>query len=566
MNNENNNDNYDVLSLHNNKASTLTCVRPVTAISLPTKVQTEDASNTKSPNNKLVYGGAKYKNPSCPSIQNKSYSIDNDDNENEIEGRNNRNQNQKNDDYYYGQKKNSYEDWGRQNDASKRQGALNDSNISLNNNMPIRVTAATDVTNSNATINSQSSKMDTLLGFTKTILFTTKFECIGQSKSGSDTSIKNIPDSLQIRSKSVTTLNEKGSSNILSQNQINTTVNGKLPSDMRKSESIRDKYNYEINNKSLTKIKNFPIENENKFSQNNEPSYKNNHSITKSKSNNNHQNHFDNSEKNQNFISITESVFIGNIGVIKNERRMCRLNIEYLIDMTNMRPDDLNRQTLGKLPCLCKLQHSRLYLTVELVDTNYKTLFNSYAEVNKYIEKARKSNKKVLIFSKDIFQQHLIAALAQYLMLDYEMNLDNALNIISKRINSPRIYVGKSYFDYLKNFESYLQHMSINLYGTNDKNVDSEMMSKLNLKSNLKDVKNFKKFENFNDYGDDDDDDDDEDDYDDEDDDEDDDRSLKKSKKPIQNKFSSLATGASEEINNKKSAKNQSSSLKMAWI
>ncbi len=515
----------------NDKASNLNCVRPVTAVSLPTKVQTEEMNNNKISNNKLVFGGAKYKNPSCPAIE-KNYSNDYDyenDNAGDIRKITIKNRQQKINKY---EKCNPEqdpceEDLARLNENPKTYSVLTDSSNSLNINVPIKIIGATEVANSNATLNSQNSKMDTLLGFTTVTLFTTKFECIGQSKAGSDTSIKNIPDSIQIRSKSVTNLSERSNSNILSQNQIKTVINNKQLNESRKNEILRCKNSLENSKRNIEKSKYNSMDHENNEYPNSPVTNRNNYDF----------------DKNQNFISITENLYIGNVSVIKNERRMCRLNIEYLIDMTNMRPDDLNRQTLGKLPCLCKLQHSRLYLTVELVDSNYKTLFNSYAEINKYIEKARKTNKKVLIFAKDIFQQHLITALAQYLMLDYEMNLDNALNTISKRINDSSVYVGKSFLDYLKNFESYLQHLSINLYGTNDKNVVCEKslssMSKLNLKGSRNEAKDLKKFEKFNNFGDDDDDDDEGDDYDDEDDDSDV-KSSVRSRKQTQTRFTVL--------------------------
>lgn len=117
------------------------------------------------------------------------------------------------------------------------------------------------------------------------------------------------------------------------------------------------------------------------------------------------------SVKVKNFLNITNHIFIGNISCVKNERKLCRLGIEYIIDMTNMRPDDLNRQTLGKLPCLCQKQHSRLYLSVMIAETSFKSLFASFSEVNKFIQRAKKSRNeknKVLIFGKENLPQSVI--------------------------------------------------------------------------------------------------------------------------------------------------------------
>lgn len=121
--------------------------------------------------------------------------------------------------------------------------------------------------------------------------------------------------------------------------------------------------------------------------------------------------------KSQNFLIITKHIYIGNIASIKNERTMCRLGIEYLIDMSNMRPDDLNQQTLGRLPCLCTKQHSRLYLSVNIFETSFKSLFAAFSEVNKFIQRAKKScetdglqeerKNKVLLFGKESLSQQV---------------------------------------------------------------------------------------------------------------------------------------------------------------
>ena len=172
-----------------------------------------------------------------------------------------------------------------------------------------------------------------------------------------------------------------------------------------------------------------------------------------------------------NFVQITDYLYVGNIGSIKNERKMCKLGIEYLIDMTNMRPDDLNRKTLGKLPCSCKKQHSRYHLAVEIADTSFKTLFKSFLEVNKIIQSARNSKmqRKVLIFGISLFEQQVICACIQYLMIEYELTLDEGLESILRQTSShsPQIKMNKFFIDYLKRFEIYLKHVSQALYGYN---------------------------------------------------------------------------------------------------
>ncbi len=152
---------------------------------------------------------------------------------------------------------------------------------------------------------------------------------------------------------------------------------------------------------------------------------------------------------------------------------MCRLGIEYLIDMSNMRPDDLNRQTLGKLPCLCKQQHSRLYLSVQISDTSFKSLFAAFSEVNKFIQRAKRSTdhrNKVLVFGKESLSQPVICACLQYLMVDYQMGLSQALHIIFKNSNqgSVSFRLEACYQTYLEQLQNYLRHLSTTLHPVPD--------------------------------------------------------------------------------------------------
>ena len=268
-------------------------------------------------------------------------------------------------------------------------------------------------------------------------------------------------------------------------------------------------------------------------------------------------------------MSITEHIYTGSMSSIKNDRQMCRLGIEYLIDMTNMRPDDLNRQTLGKLPCLCAKQHSRLTISVTILDTSFKSLFAAFSEVNKFIQRAKKSaleRNKVLIFGKEFFSHQVICALTQYLMVDYEMSLDQALEVIfQKYFHTKQIQIEKCYLVYLKQLETYLQHLSINFYPPKQLAPSSYQQHKLsssikNEKRPGKDstlivVKN-KKYENndHDDYDDDDEADTDYDDYNDDDDDDDDEGDESDDEKYSKSKFSNLVQAKTSARRNSKLA------------
>jgi hypothetical protein len=315
---------------------------------------------------------------------------------------------------------------------------------------------------SNSSITSQNSKIDMVIGL-PTTLFTTKYECIGTSKMGSDTNI---------RTSSPHSTHRKGSTNDsllnpMSSNDTTRQQHSRISSAMKIKVKISS---------SMTSINAIHL-NDTDTSDSNGMNRKANIDLRKidAKADN-----FD-----TNFFNVTECIFISTISCIKNERKLCRLNIEYLVDMTNMRPDDLNRRILSKIPCACKIQHSRSYLSIQLIDKSFKNMFNTFIELNKFIQKARKKNRNILIFSTDISEHHVMCAIAQYLMLDYEMNLNNALKILSQKLfQSNVVTIEKSYLNYLKNFESYLQHLSIDLHKTSGDVIPNDKSNKRKVYTN----------------------------------------------------------------------------------
>lgn len=168
------------------------------------------------------------------------------------------------------------------------------------------------------------------------------------------------------------------------------------------------------------------------------------------------------------YLQITDDLFCGNFNFVKNEKKLCKMNIEYLIDMTNMRPDELSRRSLGKIPCNCLKQHSRMYINIEIKETDFKSLFKSFCEVNKFIQKSRRSpiTKRVLIFGKNTYSSEVICAATQYLMVEYDMSLDMALKSVAKQQFYRISYnIDERYRNFLFDFEKYLSFMSQKVFG-----------------------------------------------------------------------------------------------------
>src|SRR5271156_1432343 len=66
-------------------------------------------------------------------------------------------------------------------------------------------------------------------------------------------------------------------------------------------------------------------------------------------------------------VFLTDDVLLGSIRALQNERQLCKLSVDYLIDASNMRPDELARKANvgARLPCQCGHTHSRCTLTLE---------------------------------------------------------------------------------------------------------------------------------------------------------------------------------------------------------
>lgn len=196
-------------------------------------------------------------------------------------------------------------------------------------------------------------------------------------------------------------------------------------------------------------------------------------------------------------VFLTDDILLGSIRALQNERQLCRLSVDYLIDATNMRPDELARKAnIGaRLPCQCGHTHSRCTLTLEfdqayistsasssmtnlspnadrnaestqsnnskIRDLNRTQLTKLFSAVNRFIFKAQQENKRILIYGFELTPNSPLAVIAiQYLMLiDEQISLHEATqtvhrlfpNISSKYQMYPTME--KRFHDYLKHLE-----------------------------------------------------------------------------------------------------------------
>lgn len=105
--------------------------------------------------------------------------------------------------------------------------------------------------------------------------------------------------------------------------------------------------------------------------------------------------------KDQNVTEILDFLYMGDLEAANREPLLCRLNIEYIIDLSNLSGEQVKRTIrLKDCPCLCAstMKHTRIRLNLHLDETVGDGISHYFDEINRFIEGARKSNRRVLIY------------------------------------------------------------------------------------------------------------------------------------------------------------------------
>ncbi|CAF0749551.1 unnamed protein product [Adineta ricciae] len=186
-------------------------------------------------------------------------------------------------------------------------------------------------------------------------------------------------------------------------------------------------------------------------------------------------------------VFLTDDVLLGSIRALQNERQLCKLSIDYIIDASNMRPDELARKANvgARLPCQCGHTHSRCTLTLEfdqpcvassssVTSADSKILSGGkirelsrahlgqlFDAVNRFILKSQQEDKRVLIYGFELTPNSPLAVIAiQYLMLiNDQITLTEAIHTVHRLFPViPKQHqqfptMDKRFQDYLKQLE-----------------------------------------------------------------------------------------------------------------
>ena len=195
-------------------------------------------------------------------------------------------------------------------------------------------------------------------------------------------------------------------------------------------------------------------------------------------------------------VFLTDDVLLGSVRALQNERQLCRLSVDYLIDATNMRPDELARKANvgARLPCHCGHTHSRCTLTLEfdqsyvpLTSTSNPTIndhnqYNNskirelnqtqlgqvFSVVNRFISKAQSEDKRILIYGFELTTNSPLAVVAiQYLMInDEQLSLAEATSRIHRLF--PIIPLQHQQYPIMeKRFQDYLRQLDRKIFPRN---------------------------------------------------------------------------------------------------
>ncbi|CAH1800145.1 unnamed protein product [Owenia fusiformis] len=136
--------------------------------------------------------------------------------------------------------------------------------------------------------------------------------------------------------------------------------------------------------------------------------------------------------RDSNCAQIMEHLFLGNIESAHNERLLCKLKIDGIIDIANVDIDDIPAEKRLSCPCSCPIsRHSRPKLYINVDDNELADMEPYFDEINRFIEGTRKRNKRVLVHSY-FGKSRAVTALVQYIMKMYNLPLKTAYNVVRK--------------------------------------------------------------------------------------------------------------------------------------
>ncbi|XP_022248540.1 dual specificity protein phosphatase 8-like [Limulus polyphemus] len=152
---------------------------------------------------------------------------------------------------------------------------------------------------------------------------------------------------------------------------------------------------------------------------------------------------------------ILDFLFIGSIEAAYNDSLLNKFKVRSVVDVSNVDFTDVSSYRKAISPS--QTQNFRTRLCIGLSQEGRDNISVFFDDVNKFIEGARKANRKVLVHCFR-GRSRGPAMIVQYLMQFHGMNLDNAHRFICEKW--PRVDIHPNYFKKLRQLDKNLKSSS----------------------------------------------------------------------------------------------------------
>lgn len=161
---------------------------------------------------------------------------------------------------------------------------------------------------------------------------------------------------------------------------------------------------------------------------------------------------------------ILPYLYVGKMEAAFNTHILCENKIEYLVDLSDMKPSDVPNYLNNKAACFCGAKsHARTTISVAIpnvgdLSNSVESVLTLFGDVNNFVETGRSHNKAALIYGGKFDVQKCLLVLTQYLMLSFRTDSLEAYRYVRLKWPNLAIALNGQYEDYLDKWFKVLQN------------------------------------------------------------------------------------------------------------
>ncbi|KRX40976.1 Dual specificity protein phosphatase 8, partial [Trichinella nativa] len=156
---------------------------------------------------------------------------------------------------------------------------------------------------------------------------------------------------------------------------------------------------------------------------------------------------------------VYDYLFMSGVEAAFNAHLLCKYNIEFLIDLTNLEPCQVPRHKKSDVPCVCPREtaHSRARMTITVDEQSTLDLTPYFEDANRFIDSARACGKAVLIYSFN-GRNRCAVFVVQYIMKVKGLSCDRAVQLLREKC--PNIHISENFYRSLRKWDVTLNLIS----------------------------------------------------------------------------------------------------------